>query len=185
MQARTNLFDGVAKRMLHVAPEPGFDRALAAVVGLDRVTADLVARPGVMVRMDLTDIQCPDEQFDAVYCSHVLEHIPDDRRAMRELYRVLRPGGWALLQVPVLHETTIEDQSVTLAGRAIASLWPGRSRAGLREGFRRTIDRGGFDVSVDDFGATFSEAEHRYFGLMDDEAVYIGRKVPPVGWKDT
>ena len=67
---------------------------------LDYISADL-ASPHAMVKMDITAIDWPDASFDIVYCSHVLEHIPDDRKAMSEIFRVLKPGGWALIQVPL------------------------------------------------------------------------------------
>jgi ubiquinone/menaquinone biosynthesis C-methylase UbiE len=63
--------------------------------------------------MDVTDIQSPDDSFDIVYCSHVLEHVDDDRRAMRELCRVLRPDGWAILMVPITTDRTVEDPSIS------------------------------------------------------------------------
>jgi SAM-dependent methyltransferase len=69
--------------------------------------------PRAMVRMDITDIQYPKDTFDVIYCSHVLEHVVDDRKAMREFHRVLRPDGWALLLVPITVEKTFEDPSVT------------------------------------------------------------------------
>jgi SAM-dependent methyltransferase len=66
-----------------------------------------------MERMDITDIQYPDESFDVIYCSHILEHVPDDRRAIREFHRVLRQDGWAMLLVPITADRTMEDPSVT------------------------------------------------------------------------
>ncbi len=110
-ERRTNLFDGSPKRMLHVAPEPSMEPRLRAVPELERVTADL--RPGrAMVEMDIADIRYPDLSFDIVYCSHVLEHVPNDGKALRELHRVLRDDGWAVIQVPYAGEKTLEDPSV-------------------------------------------------------------------------
>jgi ubiquinone/menaquinone biosynthesis C-methylase UbiE len=74
------------------------------------MTADL--HSPAMVKMDITNIQFPDETFDVVYCSHVLEHVPDDRKAMREFYRVLKSNGWAVLLVPIIVEKTFEDPSI-------------------------------------------------------------------------
>ena len=79
---------------------------------LHYLSAD-IASPGAMVRMDITDIRFPADSFDVIYASHVLEHVPDDQQAMRELHRVLRPGGWAVLQVPIVRDTTEEDPTVT------------------------------------------------------------------------
>lgn len=108
---RTNLFDGAAKRVLHVAPERCFESRLREQLGDGYVTADLT-NPRAMLRMDITDIQYPDESFDVIYCSHVLEHVADDKQAMREFHRVLKRGGWAVLLVPVTADVTFEDPSI-------------------------------------------------------------------------
>lgn len=110
LQTRTNLFDGAPKRFLHVAPEKFLADRFRAIVGVDYLSADL--NNTAMVKMDLTDIQYPDHSFSAIYCSHVLEHIPDDRKALTELYRVLQPESWALLQVPINAEKTYEDPAI-------------------------------------------------------------------------
>ncbi|HEX7085346.1 MAG TPA: class I SAM-dependent methyltransferase [Vicinamibacterales bacterium] len=109
---RPSLLAG-ARTVLHVAPERPLTRRLARP-GAVYVTCDLMA-PGVSVRLDLTRLPFADRTFDAVLCNHVLEHVPDDRRAMAELRRVLRPSGWAILQSPVDSrlERTLEDPTVT------------------------------------------------------------------------
>jgi SAM-dependent methyltransferase len=110
-QRKTNLFDGQPKRMLHMAPESCFRHRLPKVAGLDYLTGDL--NPGsmkAMRKLNLLKLALPSEQFDAIYCSHVLEHIHDDTKAMSELFRVLKPGGWAVLQVPIkIGEHTFRD----------------------------------------------------------------------------
>jgi SAM-dependent methyltransferase len=108
----TKLFDRNPKRMLHVAPEVALQPRLACIPNLEYVTADL-HDPNCMVKMDITDIQYPDNAFDVIYCSHVLEHVPDDRKAMHECARVLKPEGWAVFMVPLSEEHTIEDPSIT------------------------------------------------------------------------
>ncbi len=62
-----------------------------------------------MRTIDITSIDCSDECFDAIVCHHVLEHVPNDRKALSELYRVLKSGGWASIQVPIKRDTTFED----------------------------------------------------------------------------
>jgi SAM-dependent methyltransferase len=108
---RTNLFHDRLK-VLHFAPEEVFERALRASPNLDYITADLNGT--AMVRVDITAIPFEDNTFDVILCSHVLEHIPDDHKAMSELYRVLKPGGGAILLVPmdIDRATTFEDSSV-------------------------------------------------------------------------
>ncbi|MFL6076974.1 MAG: class I SAM-dependent methyltransferase [Mycobacteriales bacterium] len=85
--------------MLHVAPEDTFQPLLTAR-GFRYVTTDLYA-DGVDVRADLTRLPFPDSRFALVVCGHVLEHVDDDRAALREVCRVLRPGGLALLLIPI------------------------------------------------------------------------------------
>jgi predicted SAM-dependent methyltransferase len=97
--------------MLHVAPESCLEPTFRKQLGDDYLTADLF-NPLAMVKMDITDIQYPDESFDVIYCSHVLEHVVDDRKAMSEFYRVLKSDGWAILLVPITAETTYEDPSI-------------------------------------------------------------------------
>ncbi|MGB5965972.1 MAG: methyltransferase domain-containing protein [Sulfurimonadaceae bacterium] len=111
-KTRTNLFNGLQKEMLHVAPEPVFQKLLSKQLGEGYLTADLY-NPAAMVKMDITDIQYPDNTFDVIYCSHVLEHVDDDKKAMKEFYRTLKPDGWAILLVPILEGPTYEDPSIT------------------------------------------------------------------------
>ena len=107
----TDLFDGRPKKVLHIAPESCLESGLRSRLGQNYITADLF-NPKAMVRMDITDIQYPDGYFDVVYCSHVLEHVPDDKKAMREFRRVLKQNGWAILLVPITADKTFEDPSV-------------------------------------------------------------------------
>lgn len=109
---KTNLFSGLPLKMLHIAPEVIFEELLRKQLGKNYLTADLY-NPRAMVKMDITDIQYPDDSFDVIYCSHVLEHVPDDKKAMREFLRVLKPNGWAMLLVPIVGEHTFEDPSIT------------------------------------------------------------------------
>lgn len=112
MQRRTDLFDGQPKSLLHVAPEKFFATRLSRIAGIDYLSVDLDPKRA-MLQDDLTDLSSPDDCFSVIYCSHVLEHIPDDRRAMAEMVRVLKPGGWALINVPVTVPETFEDPAVT------------------------------------------------------------------------
>ena len=107
---RTNLFTD-RLRLLHFAPERIFETVFKSLDNLDYITADLYS-DSAMVKMDITDITYEDDSFDAIICSHVLEHIMDDRKAMREMLRVLKPGGWAIIMVPISRDVTFEDPSI-------------------------------------------------------------------------
>jgi SAM-dependent methyltransferase len=100
------------RRLLHFAPEPLFAAVFARRPEIERVTADLYAPADL--RLDITAMDLPDGSFDLILCSHVLEHVPDDRAAMRELRRVLAEGGLSLVLVPYRPEvTTFEDPHIT------------------------------------------------------------------------
>src|SRR6185295_19384298 len=103
-----------AGSLLHVSPEWCLRERLAGRPDLRYVTTDLDPAQDVDLRLDLTALDLPDDAFDAVICSHVLEHVPDDGAAMRELRRVTAPGGWCLVMVPldITRATTYEDPSV-------------------------------------------------------------------------
>jgi SAM-dependent methyltransferase len=98
--------------MLHIAPEQCLLGRFGQVPNLDYLTADLQGSRA-MVQMDITNIQYPEATFDVIYCSHVLEHVPEDRKAVRQMYRVLKPGGYAVIMVPIRSGPTLEDPSVT------------------------------------------------------------------------
>ena len=107
----TDLLDGKPKKMLHVAPEPCLESMFKQRLGDNYLTADL-CNPRAMVKMDICDIQYPDKSFDVIYCSHVLEHVLDDKQAMGEFFRVLKTNRWAILNVPITSEKTFEDSSI-------------------------------------------------------------------------
>ncbi|GHV00552.1 SAM-dependent methyltransferase [Bacteroidia bacterium] len=111
-----------APHTLHVAPERCFIGRFERALGESYVTADLES-PLARVRMDVQAIPFPDETFDVVICNHILEHVEDDRLAMREMHRVMRTGGWGVMLSPVNPEraTTHEDASITTPeGRSAA-----------------------------------------------------------------
>lgn len=110
LQSQTMIKAGM--RMLHFAPERCLRARFRAELGEGYVTADLFAQ-NVDLKLDITSIDLPDAGFDLLYCSHVLEHVPDDLRAMRELRRMLKPDGIAFLNVPIYGDVTYEDFSIT------------------------------------------------------------------------
>jgi SAM-dependent methyltransferase len=121
LKEKTNFFDNTKKRVLHFAPEKIFYDIFSCKKTIEYVPCDLFPEfynytGNVKVaKIDIINISFSDNFFDIILCNHVLEHIPDDRLAMSELYRVLKKGGWAILQVPIDYsrDTTYEDFTIT------------------------------------------------------------------------
>ena len=166
-------------RVLHIAPEPRLENVFVKHENINYVTAD-ISMKHVMVKMDITAIDFPTDSFDAVICNHVLEHIIDDRKAMSELYRVLRPAGVAILQVPwsLSLRDTYEDFSITTAkAREEAFGQADHVRIYARD-YRSRLEQAGFNVDVFQWvteGAEFGNPNNR-FGLNESEVVYVASK---------
>lgn len=101
-------------KVLHIAPEQCFYRRFKNQENLDYLTADLKS-PLADIKMDIQYMPLEENRFDVVICNHVLEHVEDDRKALAEILRVLKPGGMAILQVPMdlSMNKTYEDNSIT------------------------------------------------------------------------
>ncbi len=101
-------------KVLHMAPEQCFLSLFKKMKNLDYTTADLYS-PIVDVKADILNLPFENDEFDLVFCNHVLEHIEDDQKAMKELFRVMKPGGMGIFQVPqeLSRETTYEDATIT------------------------------------------------------------------------
>ncbi len=113
LQNETNFFTASLK-VLHFAPEQAYYKRFRGLNNLEYTTTDLLS-PLADVKADICNLPFEENSFDVILCNHVLEHIPDDTRAMQELYRVLRPGGWGIFQIPqdLKRENTYEDDSIT------------------------------------------------------------------------
>ncbi len=113
LQQETTLFTEPHK-LLHFAPEQAFLKRFKKLKNIEYTTTDLES-PIADVKADICKLPFKDNSFDFILCNHVLEHIPDDTKAMQELYRVLTVGGIAILQIPqdLNRETTFEDDSIT------------------------------------------------------------------------
>lgn len=173
LKNKTDFFTKKAK-MLHVAPEQTFLKRFEKLPNLDYITADLES-PWAKVKMDIHDIPFEDNTFDVIFCNHVLEHVEDDIQCMRELRRVLKPNGWALLQSPMdfnLKET-IEDPSVTDPNER-ERLFGQKDHLrmyGLDYGKR--LESAGFKVKPSKLIEELSETEVKKFCLMEKEYLYI------------
>ena len=113
LKKETDFFSAPAK-VLHFAPEQAFYKRFKNLKNLDYTTTDLYS-PLADVKADICDLPFENDTYEVIFCNHVLEHIPDDTKAMQELYRVLKPGGMAILQIPqeMSRATTFADDTIT------------------------------------------------------------------------
>jgi SAM-dependent methyltransferase len=164
------------RRLLHFAPEPLFDPVFARLPAVDRVTADLHAPADL--RLDISDMDLPDSSFDLILCSHVLEHVPDDRAAMRELRRVLTAGGLSLILVPYRPAvTTYEDPSIT---SPLARMVAFGQQDHVRIYGKDLPDRlreAGFEVEDHTAAELFDDATIERSELDPDEHVFLCRSL--------
>lgn len=167
---------GEARALLHFAPEWSLRRRLSAVTGLRYVTADL-EQPDVDLRLDLTALALPDGAFDAVICSHVLEHVPDDGAAMRELRRVTSARGWCLVMVPIdlTASGTYEDFSITDPQARRAAFWQHDHVRVYAPDIAQRLARAGFAVERIDPLHEFGVQQCRRCGIPATEVLWLCR----------
>lgn len=176
LNQRTDFFSAQTK-VLHVAPEQPFINRFRKMKNLDYTTADLLS-PLADIKLDIQDTPFEPDTFDIVICNHVLEHVDDDIKAMREIFRILKPGGWAILQVPIdwARDFTYEDPQITAPQdrekhfgqydhvRFHGTDYPDR----LRDA--------GFIVDNEDFLLEFSDDERNYYRLPRKEMIWKSSK---------
>lgn len=138
--------------LLHFAPEEFFQKEFLSLTNLSYVSADLDS-PNAMLKMDITDISFRDNVFDMILCSHVLEHVQDDRKAMSEMFRVLKPGGLLIAVVPIKREQTLEDPSVTSPGERKRLFGQADHVRQYGRDFAERLQQAGFSVKVIDYAA--------------------------------
>lgn len=177
LQSETDFFVKPLK-MLHFAPEQAFYRRFRQQQNLDYTTTDL-SSPLADVKADICQLPFEDNTFDVIFCNHVLEHIPDDTQAMRELYRVLKPGGWAVLQIPqdLSRATTFEDDSITdPKERAKIFGQYDHVRVYGRDYFDK-LRSIGFEVQEVDYTQKMSKEQVERYCLADGEIIPVVKKL--------
>jgi hypothetical protein len=176
LKNKTDFFTA-PKRVLHIAPEFCFIKPFKKSKNLEYITADLIS-PWADVRLDVQNIPFPDSNFDVVICNHVLEHVDDDRMAMQEMLRVMKPGGFGIFQVPLDSsiENTLEDKSINTPELREKHY---KQRDHLRlygKDYAKRLREVGFEVTEDDYVHTFSNELLERYALPKDEILYICRK---------
>ena len=164
-------------KILHFAPEQAFYKRFRKMKHLDYTTTDLNS-PIADVKADICNLPFEDNAYDFIFCNHVLEHIPDHTKAMQELYRVLAPGGTAILQVPyeAARKTTFEDETITdPKERAKIFGQYDHVRVYGMDYFEK-LKTIGFQVEAVNYSAKLSEVEINKFRLAKGELLPVCKK---------
>jgi SAM-dependent methyltransferase len=173
LQEKTNFFKSKLN-VLHIAPEACFIHRFEEIHGDEYITADIES-PLAKVKMDIHEIPFSENKFDVVLCNHVLEHVRDDIHAMREINRVLKPGGFAILQVPFFNPVpaaTFEDNSIT-DPREREKLF-GQDDHVRKYGtdYSQRIQRAGLLAIEDYYVNELPDTERKHYGLVKGEIIY-------------
>lgn len=164
-------------KVLHFAPEQAFYKRFRKLSSLDYTTTDLNS-PLADVKADICNLPFNDNEFDVILCNHVLEHIPDDTKAMQELYRILKPNGWGIFQIPqdLNREKTFEDNTITDSNeRAKIFGQYDHVRVYGRDYFDK-LRSIGFLVDEVDYTATLSAEAIKKYCLAKGEIIPVVRK---------
>ena len=174
LKERTNFFSQKLS-VLHIAPEPCFVKRFEKIHGDNYITGDIES-PLAKVKMDIHRIPFEENKFDVVLCNHVLEHVQDDIKAMKEIKRVLRPGGWAILQVPFFSpvpDDTFEDNSITDPREREKIFGQDDHVRKFGKDYPQRIERSGLKAILDDF----AKSQRDKYGLQKREIIYKAEKI--------
>lgn len=177
LQRKTNFFQDNLK-LLHVAPEYCFIDRFEKMKNLDYITADIES-PLAKVKMDIHQIPFEANTFDVAFCNHVMEHVDDDIKAMSELHRVLKPGGWAIIQSPQdwSRATTFEDPTITDPKEREKHYWQDDHLRLFGRDYGKRLEKGGFKVKEDRFVMNeLTPEEVKRFALPANEVIYFCQK---------
>ncbi len=177
LREKTDFFQR-AQAVLHIAPEACFIPRFEKAHGEKYVTADLES-PLAKVKMDIHHMPFSENTFDSVLCNHVLEHVTDDIAAMKEIARVLKPGGYAILQVPFfapVPDTTFSDPSITDRRKREELFGQDDHVRRYGKDYRVRIELAGLEAIEDRFVETLDADQRTRYGLVRGEIIFVGKK---------
>ena len=164
-------------KLLHIAPEQCFHKTFKKMQNIDYLTGDIES-PIADMHFDLHEIPLEDNQFDIVFCNHVLEHVEDAHQCMTELHRVMKPGGWGIFQVPqdMTREETYEDPTITSPEEREKHFWQKDHVRLFGKDYPKWLEKAGFEITEYHPKEKFSKEEIEQYRLMENEVLYVARK---------
>ena len=177
LKNESNFFTAGNLDVLHIAPEQCFYGKFKVQENLNYLTGDLVS-PLADIHFDLHQIPLEDNRFDVVFCNHVMEHVDDPIQCMKELFRVMKPGGWAIMQVPqdMSRETTYEDPSIIDPAEREKHFWQKDHVRLFGRDYPHWVQKAGFAVDIYDPKKHFNDEVISRYRLIKEELLYIARK---------
>ena len=166
------------QEVLHIAPEICFIDRFEKIHGDNYITADLES-PLAKVKMDIHEMPFDDNRFEVAFCNHVMEHVADDIQSMKEIHRVLKPGGWAIIQIPFFEpvaETTFEDDSITDPAEREKIFGQDDHVRLYGNDYATRLRSAGFEVDENDFINTLSSEVQAKYALPKDEIIFLCKK---------
>lgn len=172
----TNFFSKTLK-VLHIAPEQCFYNLFKNLKNINYTTFDLNS-PLADIKGDICNLPFKENSFDFILCNHVLEHINDDKKAMKELYRVLNKNGTAILQVPINQKSskTFEDSSIVDKKERIEKFGQYDHIRLYGLDYFKKLESFGFKVDPLKYSKEFTESEIIKYGLIKDEIIPVCKK---------
>ena len=177
LKLKSDFFTKPNIKVMHIAPEQCFHKRFKNQKNLDYTTGDLLS-PIADLHFDLHDIPLPDNQYEVIFCNHVMEHVEDDLRCMQELYRIMKPGGWGIMQVPIdsNRDTTYEDKSITSPEEREKHFWQYDHVRLYGTNYPKRLEEAGFKVEAIDFKDELTAAEFERYRLQKSELLYVVSK---------
>jgi Methyltransferase domain len=177
LQNKTPFFSQV-QDVLHVAPEACFIRRFERIHGNRYMTVDLES-PLARIKADIHTLPFAENSFHVVLCNHVLEHVQDDIGAMKELYRVMKPGAFAILQVPFftpVPTTTFEDSSIVEPMARERAFGQSDHVRKYGADYVHRIAKSGLIAMADHYGMTINPETAKRLAIVPSEIIYIAFK---------
>ncbi len=176
LKRHTNFFS-TKQTIIHFAPEKSLRQNFARQENIQYITADLLS-DNVDLKIDITNLPLKSKSVDVIICSYVLEHVQDDKKALNELYRILKPDGWALLNAPVdfNRETTYEDKSITTEEEREKNFGQKDHVRVYGKDYISRLENAGFVITTFEGKDICDKTEMKKFGLLKYEKVFFCKK---------
>tara|TARA_B100000809_G_C15058916_1_gene501623 strand:- start:441 stop:1214 length:774 start_codon:yes stop_codon:yes gene_type:complete len=177
LKGHTDFFTKPDLKVMHIAPEQCFHGRFKKQTNLNYTTGDLMS-PIADLHFDLHNIPLDDNTYEVIFCNHVMEHVKDDLQCMKELYRIMKPGGWGIMQVPIdaSRNETYEDWSITDPKEREKHFWQYDHVRLYGLNYSKRLEEAGFKVDIIDFSKELPSETFERYRIPKSELLYVVRK---------